>query len=192
MLTKIQVDKLTHFFNILDHNGNGVLQEDDFKGVGENICITSDIEYGSDQYYKVIYKSKKLFLQFLKDLGKDNHEITLQDWITFFDEGVISNKDLGKLKFYIKLTVKYIFDLFDQNGDGRISIDEYLDMFTSYRIDVKFSAKSFLRLDTNRDEFISKEELLNAVFEFFISDDPDADGNWIFGNWNTTSEVYNI
>ena len=192
MLTTIQVDKLTHFFNILDHNGNGVLQEDDFFGVGENLCITSSVPYGSEEYYEVLAKSRGLFLQFLRDMGKHDKVISLPEWITYFDQNVLSTNSFTNLKYYIKLTTNFIFDLFDQNKDGRISIDEYLDMFTAYRIDVKYSAKSFLRLDSNRDEFISKGELLHAVFEFFVSDDPDADGNWIFGNWKAKSEVYNL
>ncbi len=191
MLTTVQTDKLTHFFTILDHNRNGVLQKDDFVGIAENLCAASGIREGSKEYNNVLLRSEILFQQFLRDLNKNDARITLDEWIDYFDRFVISRSDFTHLKFYIKLTAKYIFDLFDQNEDGRISIDEYLDMFAVYRIDCKYSAKSFLRLDTNRDEYISKGELLKAVFEFFVSDDPEAHGNWIFGDWKVEHPIYN-
>ncbi len=191
MLTKVQYQKLSHFFNVLDHNRNGMLQEDDFVGVAENLCTDIGVSLGSKEYYRHLAISKKLFSIFLENVSVEGDTITKEDWINYFENKVLGANDFHILNFYIKLTTKYIFDLFDQNLDGRISIDEYLDMFTIYRIDVKYSAKSFLRLDANRDEFISKQELVNAVFDFFVSDDPEADGNWIFGNWETASPVYN-
>ena len=146
MVTTLQVDKLTHLFNILDHNPNGVLQEDDFVGIGENLSAITGVHKGSKEYNNILLRSEILFNQFLRDLGKNDGKITLEEWIDYFDKNVISTSDFTDLKFYIKLTTKYIFDLFDQNEDGRISVSEYLDMFTVYRIDKKYSLKSFLKL----------------------------------------------
>lgn len=185
MLTQLQSQKLRHFYNILDYNKNGVLQVEDFDRVGINLCLSLDIKEETDEYTKVIQKSRRLFYQVLKDLNKTaSAEITIDEWIKLFDQ-IIGQQDMEKLKYYIKLTTIYIFDLFDMDKNGIISLDEYVDMFTLYHIDVKYSAKSFLNLDTNHDDCISKVELFNAVTDFFISDDPDAAGNWIFGNWNT-------
>lgn len=183
MLTQLQSQKLRHFFNILDYNKNHVLQKQDFDRVGVNLCLTLGIEEGTDDFNKVIQKSRRLYFQLLKDLDKpDNSDITIDEWIVLFDQ-IIGEQDMEKLKYYIKLTTIYIFELFDQDKNGILSLDEYVDMFTIYHIDVKYNAKSFLKLDTNNDDCISKVELFNAVTDFFISDDPDAGGNWIFGNW---------
>ena len=183
MLTQLQSQKLRHFFNILDYNKNGVLQQDDFDRVGVNLCANFDIPEGTDDYQKMILKSRRLFHQVLKDLNKTSGStITIKEWLQLFDQ-IIDQQDMEKLKYYIKLTTIYIFDLFDVDKNGIISLDEYVDMFTIYHIDVKYSAKSFLNLDTNNDDSISKVELFNAVTDFFISDDTDAAGNWIFGNW---------
>jgi Ca2+-binding EF-hand superfamily protein len=185
MLTQLQSQKLRHFFNILDYNKNGVLQQEDFDRLGINLCDNLEIEKGTEEYEKVIQKSRRLFFQLLKDLNKTSGaDISSSEWIRLFDR-IIDQQDMEKLKYYIKLTTIYIFDLFDQDKNGILSLDEFVDMFTIYHIDVSFSAKSFLKLDTNHDDCISKVELFNAVTDFFISDDPDASGNWIFGNWDS-------
>ena len=183
MLSQLQSRKLRHFFNVLDHNKNNILQKEDFDRVGVNLCFTLGAEEGTEEYRKIIQKSRRLYLQIIKDLGKaDNSDISIDEWIMLFDQ-ILSQQDMEQLKYYIKLTTIYFFELFDLDKNGILSLDEYVDMFTIYHIDVKYSAKSFLKLDTNHDDCISKVELFNAVTDFFISDDPEAGGNWIFGNW---------
>jgi Ca2+-binding EF-hand superfamily protein len=184
MLKPVQHKKLTHFFNILDNNKNGKLQEDDFIGIGENICINLSIRPTSPDHEYLIKKSKGLYLQLISDLNlKPGDPILVEQWLKYFDEEVITARNVTLLKNYIQMTVKYVFDLYDQNHDGLITVEEFTDMFTIYGIDVKYSARSFIRLDENKDEVISKEELVNAVKDFFVSSDPEKNGNWIFGNW---------
>ncbi len=185
MLKPVQEKKLTHFFNILDNNKNGRLQQDDFEGIGENININLAIPQGTDDYNYVMEKSQELYRYLIDGLGKQPGDaIELNDWLTYFDQEIISAKNVELLKKLIQITVKHVFDLYDQNKDGMIELDEYLDMFTIYRIDVKYSAKSFTLLDKNQDEVISKKELVEAVKDFFVSSKEDTPGNWIFGNWH--------
>ncbi len=184
MLKPIQEKKLTHFFNILDNNKNGRLQQDDFEGIGENICINLSITHGSDDHKYIMERSQELYNYLINDLHKQPGEpILLEDWLTYFDMEIISARNVELLKKLIQITVRYVFDLYDQNKDGLIEIEEYTDMFTIYGIDVKYSAKSFVMLDSNHDEVISKKELIQAVKDFFVSSKPDTPGNWIFGNW---------
>jgi len=184
MPSKLQLAKLHHFFNILDYNRNGILQEGDFTEVGINMCEVLGIEKDSEKYADIIDRSKRLFKQMLHDMGLSNQsEIPLDKWIEFFTTYVYNTKDTSHLKNYILLITLYVFDVFDQNNDGTLSVDEYIDMFTIYHIDVKYSAKSFVNLDVDKNSYISKRELLNAVTEYFISNDPKSEGNWLFGNW---------
>ena len=60
-----------------------------------------------------------------------------------------------------------IFDNFDADKDGYISLDEFIDMFCAYRIEVRYAAKSFRKIDLNHDDLISRGELISAVKEFF-------------------------
>jgi Ca2+-binding EF-hand superfamily protein len=184
MLKSIQKKKLSHFFNVLDYKKNGHLREDDFTGIGENTCFYLSIPHSSKDYDNIIERSKDLYKQLIKGLNKTYGDtITMDEWLNYFDHEIIAVRNVSLLQEYVQITVKYIFDLYDQNHDNLLSVEEYADMFSIYGIDITYSAKSFLQLDKNHDYGISKQELTNAVKEFFVSPNPEAGGNWIFGNW---------
>lgn len=186
-MKEIHRKKLTHYFNILDHNKNGELQEDDFIGVGENVCLNLGISLNGPEYKYFVDRSKEMFAYLLKDLDKDGDKsISLEEWLFYFDKYILTEKNVELLKKYIALTVRHVFELYDVNKDGLITVDEFADMFTIYGISVKYSAKSFVKLDKNNDGVISKQELVLAVKDYFISSKPDAPGNWIFGDYEAT------
>lgn len=169
---------MTHFFNVLDSNGNGVLEQDDFELVGDR--LSDLIGHGPNSRARLLLrlKSQSLFVQVLTDLHKDEAQLSCDEWIHFFQTVV-----LAKPNDYINQSATYLFSLFDQDGDGHIDESEYLDMFKAYGLYVSVAKKGFDKLDINGDGKISGGELVKAFEDFFLSDDEEAAGNWIFGDW---------
>lgn len=189
MLTELQERKLIHYFDILDHNGNGSIEEDDFSGVGENLCVLWDILPGTKEYKKIISSVTQQWTGLLASIGNNNLESATKDeWLDFADRYIV-NGEKKDYDVYVKNVVEGIFGMFDQNGDNVISFKEYIDLFMAFRIEIRHSAKSFVNMDVNNDGFISKQELELAVEEFYRSDDPDAKGNWLFGDWERVMSV---
>jgi hypothetical protein len=147
MLSEIQKQKLVYFFSVLDINGNGVLQPDDFTNVGDR--ISDLIGYGkkSKKRLKLKVKSYRLFIQVLTDIGKDQTELRLEEWVKFFEEHALEQPQK-----YVVRTVNYLFSIFDQDGDGFITQDEYMDMFKAYDLDMEDVEKGFGQLDLNADK----------------------------------------
>lgn len=184
MLTEIQEKKLTHYFNVLDFDSNKLIEKDDFTSIGENLCILWGFKPGSDRYNEYITKCENLWVSFREFINQEIEEsASLQEWLEFADKGIVNGSDELYEK-HVNQFVKDIFDVFDANGDGFISLDEYIDLFMAYRIEIRYSAKSFTKIDLNKDDLISREELLSAVREFYRSNDKDAPGNWLFGFWD--------
>ncbi|WP_258100494.1 EF-hand domain-containing protein [Marinoscillum pacificum] len=184
MLSDVRRQKLTYLFKILDANKNGLLQPDDFVAVAEKI---SDIlEYGENEKERLRLKLKalRLFVQLLTDLDKSDISIGEEEWRRLFEQAEVSK---GSAKKYIFRTAAYIFNLFDQNEDRVISKEEYLDMFKIYDIDLEYSEKGFQKLDTNQDGKISLMEMVSGFRDFLMSSNPEAAGNWMFGDWTSTS-----
>ncbi|MFY0688755.1 MAG: EF-hand domain-containing protein [Cyclobacteriaceae bacterium] len=185
MLSILQTQKLTHFFNILDQDKNGMLQIQDFEQVGQNVCSSLCLKVDTSAYDEIINKCRSMFHNLITSVAHNNHDfISPNAWLTYFDLEVITSQNRQTLNDFINLTIDNLFEIYDQNGDGEICLDEYIDMFTVYGITASQTAKSFPKLDTDGNETISKEELQQAMKDFFVSDDPLAKGNWVFGMWN--------
>lgn len=186
MLSEFQQRKLSHFFGLLDLNKNGFLQLADFTEISERIREKLDYEDGSKPHKFLVDKSVKFFHTLLSDIPhSENQVIERAEWLDFFDKHIVSNQDEEAVDEYIEMIIGFLFDLFDDNHDGYISVEEYADIFLIYGIDIKYSAKSFINLDLNRDDRLSRYELLHAVETFLKSDDESMKGNWVFGNWET-------
>lgn len=183
MLTEVRQRKLSYLFDILDSNKNELLQPDDFSLVANKICDSLNLEPGSKIRLKLKLKSLRLYVQLLTDMEKDDISISREEWLALFSSRRMIAPKVAKK--YIYRTAAYIFQLFDQNEDQVISKKEYLDMFRVYDIDLKYSELGFEKLDANGDGQITLKEMVKGFKDYLMSSNPDAPGNWIFGDWKS-------
>jgi Ca2+-binding EF-hand superfamily protein len=191
MLSKIQHQKIAHLFNVLDSNKNGSLQMDDFVGVSDEIISHLGWSEADRKARVLINKASRLFIQLaidiegadLLDIDDVDVSINFEDWMKFFEKELVQKSQGGLLDHYIHRTSYHLFSLFDFNDDEYISKEEFNMMFGVYHIPLDASEKSFNMLDKNGDLMISSEELIAAIEDYFESTDPDAPGNWLFGDW---------
>ena len=180
MLTELQLDKLERFFYVLDYDRNGIIEKEDFVGIAENLCILWGIREGEEKYDKIQKRFEDGWERFNLFVNNNEGRANWDHWIDFAEQVIINgNEDI--FNTYVEEYVGEIFDNFDADKDGYINLDEFIDLFVGYRIEVRFAAKAFRKLDLNKDDLISRGELIKAVKEFFRSNDADAPGNWLFG-----------
>lgn len=182
MISDVQEKKLSHYYQILDFNGDGILERTDFIEIGKNLCTLWSFAEDTEPYNRIINKCATAWEDFKHFTGEYAETATLEEWLIFADLNIVNGDDESYEK-HINGFVKDILDLFDENQDDYLSLDEYIDLFMAYRIDIKYSAKAFTKLDLNDDGLLSKQELITAFSEFFRSSDPNSRGNWIFGFW---------
>ncbi|MEM6737076.1 MAG: EF-hand domain-containing protein [Bacteroidota bacterium] len=183
MLSEFQKEKISHYFKaVLDQDKNGILEEHDFKEIGESLCLLWNYKPGTPEYKKVIDNNLASWRAFKNYFENRNTEANEKEFIRFYGK-MLSPKGEGLYQKFVVKMVSSLFDAFDINEDGVISVDEYADMFMCYHIPIRYSAKAFVKLDRNGDEYITKKELERAVDEFFKSNDEGAPGNWLFGFW---------
>ncbi len=184
MLSLVQTKKLTHLFNILDMDKNGVLQEKDFLNVGKNICVALDWQPNGLDYQDVMEKCRHIYKMIFTHVPHKEHDaITLDLWLHYFDFGLSIDEDMV-INDIVSLFLNKVFEIFDQNHDGCITEDEYVNMFKIYGLDITYSEKGFESLDTDGNDKITKAELKDGLIEFFTSSNVEAKGNWAFGSWH--------
>ncbi len=182
MLTELQRTKHEYIFNLLDFDRNGYIEKEDFTGIAENLCIVRGEEMDTPESQIVLSQCVNLWKGVESYIDENNDsQCTMEEWLKFIDEKLI-NSESGSDDELLSSAVGHIFDLYDVNGDGTISLTEYLDIFLSFQLNASLVGKSFVTLDVNKDASLSKIELVEAIKEFLTSDDASRPGNWIFGD----------
>ncbi|MEM9338699.1 MAG: EF-hand domain-containing protein, partial [Bacteroidota bacterium] len=181
--SEFQRKKLTYFFRLLDLDRNQQLEVNDFSDMVEYVRARLDIEEGSIAHKNIADKATRFFHQLVADISPKNQQaISEKEWITYFGKKLNGKKKEAALEKYQELIFRYMFDFFDHNHDGFITKNEYQIFFEIFGVDKTYFDKSFSFLDKNRDEKISRYEILAAIEDFLMSDEEEAKGNWIFGN----------
>jgi Ca2+-binding EF-hand superfamily protein len=180
MLTNLQKRKLTRFFNVWDANGDGVITTADPAQVAQNLAELRGLEPGSPEH-EGFYAGFMLYQNdFLQAVDVDESgQVTLDEWLAYHDEML---QDDQRFEGTVLMVVEVMFALMDQDGDGRITLEEYGTWMRGMRIaEQDITEKVFQKLDLNGNGTVSKAEMLQLTREFFHSDDPEARGNWALG-----------
>lgn len=181
MLSELVTTKLTRYFNVLDADKNGYIQEADFAAIARNLAEARGWAPGTPGYAAVeagvmlIWRNSAAFA----DRNHDG-QVTLEEWLAHEDYYLATPE---RWEEYGVLVTKGIFDVIDDDGDGSISPVEWRNFYQSFRIDPDAAADSFRRMDLDGDGSISRDEMVQHVTDFHFSDDPNAPGNWLFGPW---------
>ncbi len=180
MLTDLQKRKLTRFFDVWDTNGDGVITTEDPAQVARNLAELQGLVPGSPEYER-FYSGYMLYQNsFLQAVDvEESGQVTLDQWLAFHDEML---QDEEQFEGTVLLPVEVMFALMDQDGDGRVTLEEYGTWMTSLRIgEEDITEEVFQKLDLNEDGTLSKAEIQELTREFFYSNDPEARGNWALG-----------
>lgn len=178
-MTELQKVKQVHYFNVLDYNGDGILEKQDFVNVADRLAELRGYEEGSSRHTAVRQEILRMWTNARALSGKEGKaKITLDDWLAH-EEKVIDSNVL--IHSYVQGIARAIFDILDADNDGVISEEEYLKFFQSFRGDQEDGELAFEKLDHEDKGHLTRKEFLEAATEFHLSDDPDARGNWLFG-----------
>lgn len=178
-MTELQRAKQVHFFNVLDYNGDGVLERQDFIEVADRLSDLRDYKEGSSKRKAVREEILRMWTNAQSLSGSESDkELTLENWLTHEEEVIDSDVLINS---YIQGLARAIFDTLDEDNDGVISEDEYLKFFRSFRGEEGDGSAAFATLDVDGKGYLTRKEFLDIVTQFHLSDDPDAPGNWLFG-----------
>jgi Ca2+-binding EF-hand superfamily protein len=182
MLTEFQEKKINHLFGIYDQHNNGYLQKGDFLELAGKICMKMEYMPGSRHHDGLISKTTRLWDKLMAYFAEANIEVIYpKDWKQFIEDEIITARTEEVLDAYADMLIGFVFDLFDENNDGYISIHEYKIMFEIFEIKDSSIEEVFNDMDLNKDRRLSKYEMVRAIEDFLTSNDPSAKGNRIFG-----------
>ena len=179
MLSELQKQKFIKLFSMYDACSNGYLDRKDFEAIVNKAARIKNWSSRSAKYQTLFYKyiDKWEGLEKTASQGK-NHQVTLTEWL-IYHEALI--QDPQRYEAQVQEAMDLVFDIFDDDGNGEISMEEWASFLSLYNISPVYSEFIFPILDQNQDGALHKDNLLELIRTFYFSDDPEAVGNLIFG-----------
>jgi Ca2+-binding EF-hand superfamily protein len=183
MLGDLQRRKASHYFSLIDEDGNGLVEANDFERRADRMADARDV---SDPDARAALRKRVMnwweHLCALADLDDDDR-VTREEWQTYWealdasvdtDENA-SNETLQSLERAARGT----FQAMKTSDADHVTEDEYTAWLAAWGIEAQASA--FDRLDRDGTGVLSEDDLVKAVKEFYLSNDPDAPGNVLYG-----------
>lgn len=178
-MTELQRIKQIHYFNVLDYDGDGVLEQQDFLDVADRLAELRGYREGSSRHSAVRQEILRMWTNARALSGAEHKtQITLEDWLAH-EEKVLDSSVL--IHSYVQGIAQALFDMLDADNDGIIDEPEYTQFFHAFRGDDDGADRAFQKLDADDSGHLTREQFLEAVTDFHLSDDPEARGNWLFG-----------
>lgn len=177
MLSDVQKRKFSRLFALFDTDRNGCVDRADYERIAHSIAETGGHGPGSPRFVALTERYERAWeaLNAPDDLGVNSEE-----WLAYHEKLLVTP---GAYEDTLGVAVETVFDALDADGDGKITEDEWRQFFRAYSIDESLVDRCFPRFDLDRDGYVSRAEASDLVAQFYFSSDPDAPGNWLFGEF---------
>jgi Ca2+-binding EF-hand superfamily protein len=187
MIGDLQRRKASHYFALIDEDNNGLVEADDFELRAERLAETRDI---TDPDEKAALRKRVMswweHLCALADTDDDDR-VTREEWQTYWEALQTSVDQGGETKKRtlqsLERAARGTFRAMNRADGGVVTEAEYLDWLVAWNVEPERAA--FDRLDRDDTGGLTEEDLIQAVKEFYLSNDPDAPGNVLYGQLPT-------
>jgi hypothetical protein len=182
MLGDLQRQKASYYFDLIDEDDNGFVEARDFEMRAERLIEARNVT--ADAARERLNERVMDWWEHLCALADidDDDRVTREEWQTYWESiqvgidqgGDGANKTLQSLKRAARGTFRAI-----NTGGGPITQDDYAEWLAAWGVDR--SAEAFDRLDRDDSGVLTEDNVIEAVKEFYLSNDPNAPGNALYG-----------
>lgn len=183
MVGQLQRKKASYYFSLIDEDDNGYVEANDFQLRADRLADTRGV---TDPAAQTELRKRVMkwwdHLSTLVDVD-DDHRVTAKEWQDYWtalQQGVEQGGEAKeKVLHGLEQAARATFRAMNTTDDNTISEPEYADWLAAWGVDE--TETPFHRLDRDDTGSLTEDDLIQAVREFYLSNDPDAPGNALYG-----------
>ena len=175
-LTPFRKAKLLNQFRTLDRDGDHQVNRDDFNSVAQRICGIFDIDVTSQLGRELFEAHTRIFDQIC---GATSSGVTFDEFLKGAEATLLSHE--GSVKTIMTPMLRAVIRGCDGDGDKELSSSEFRRLLWAWGLSEEHAMAAFNSLDLDRGSQLSEREMLEAMEEFYLSEDLHAPGNTLFG-----------
>jgi Ca2+-binding EF-hand superfamily protein len=166
-------------FAVIDTDGNGVWQRDDYQLLTRLLCETFGLAADSAAAHALASAQRTLFDMMLSHMDVNHdQEISRDEFVAGLSRAI---KDRAGFEVAVGTAARTLIQVADQDGNGVLDAGEYARLAAVYGARVDEAEQAFGRLDQDHNGVLDAAELKLAISQFFASRDPGARGSVAFG-----------
>ncbi|WP_107656824.1 EF-hand domain-containing protein [Nocardia suismassiliense] len=173
--------KLARRFETFDFDGDGRIERSDF----ENSARALATEFGHEPDSPAAQELLRLSLQLwgrLASAGDVNIDgsVDLAEYKEAFAEGLLVTEESFEQGY--RPFLEAIMAIADVDGDGKLNAEEYARWTGALmHLPADDARECHRRLDTDGDGFVTTDDLLQAIHDYYFDENPEGVGSWLLG-----------
>ncbi|MDX1904764.1 MAG: EF-hand domain-containing protein [Thermonemataceae bacterium] len=179
MLSSFQNQKIEKLFTFFDADGNKMIEPEDMDIIAEQFTKLFGWQIGDENDKKFRGALKKYWRRLLMGADTDQDQsVDLAEFKKAYEKNLSS---VANYEEFVKPFIDHIFPAIDTNKDNVLQPEEFALLYEGFRNPKENATKVFVKLDTNADGSLSKDEIYQHFYDFHFSEDKNAAGNNFFG-----------
>ena len=178
-MNDLQERKIRHLFRLSDFNGDGHVDKTDYERTVNIFAQMRGLAPDSAGYHTFY----SVYLNQWEDLranvdsdndGRVSYEEFVAHQARILADEEYFNRTIGNTAHGILATM-------DADRDGKINLDEFQAAHAAWQVDPITSESIFRVIDRNGDNFVTHDEMVEAVRRYYFSADPNDPMNQLMG-----------
>lgn len=179
MTTELHQRKLARRFELMDADGNGYLQRDDYEALGRRLVLGFAESPDSPKGRAVIDSYVRFWDEFISQMDADGDgRVGKDEFVSWIGQQVVDG-DAFDRAYRPHLTA--VVELCDIDSDGVVDRAEFTRLLQLYGTSPEDASHSFDQIDKDNDGALTVDELVEAGRDFYLSADSGTAGSALFG-----------